>query len=177
MCAFQRLPCTGAPPRSWARVRHAAASPHRLKITNKISRPAPVSRACPLHDDVWRCVVSLLSPCLFSFVAALPSLARASSSCLQGWRMTFEPWAVVHFSVSTCRGDGQLRFSTSCLSVSQQSTSRLFCFQLLVFLFFFIFYFLLMGATIWLRLSPPFLLQLPPSLAFLFISALLSNCP
>lgn len=59
VCAFQRLPCTGAPPRSWARATHAAASPHRLKNKNKTSRPAPVSRACPLHDDVWRCAVSL----------------------------------------------------------------------------------------------------------------------
>lgn len=31
VCAFQRLPCTGAPPRSWARATHAAAPPHRLK--------------------------------------------------------------------------------------------------------------------------------------------------
>ena len=40
------------------------------KIKNKTSRPAPISRACPLHDDVWRCAVSLSFPCLFHF--ALP---------------------------------------------------------------------------------------------------------
>lgn len=104
VCAFQRLPCTGAPPRSWARATHAAAPPHRLKkkkkknLIKKTSRPD--SRACPLHDDVWRCVVSLfflLVSSLFYFCSPPLSLAWATSSCLQGWRMTFEPRAVVHF--------------------------------------------------------------------------------
>lgn len=61
VCAFQRLPCSGAPPRSWAQATYAAVSPHRLKNKNKTSRPAPFSQACPLHDDVWRCSVSLFS--------------------------------------------------------------------------------------------------------------------
>lgn len=171
VCAFQRLPCTGAPPRSWARATHAAASPHRLK-NKKTKHPAPPPLAEPVH-----CMMTFgVALSLYSFSLSLlsllfllsPSLALATSSCLQGWRMTFEPRAVVHFSVSTCRGNGQIRFSTSCLSVSLQSISRLFCFQLLVFLFFFSS--LLMGATIWLRLSPP--ASIPP-----FISAPLSNCP
>lgn len=39
VCAFQRLPFTGAPPRSWAQATHAAASPHRLKKQNVPPRP------------------------------------------------------------------------------------------------------------------------------------------
>lgn len=71
----------------------------KIKL-KKTSRPAPDSRACPLHDDVWRCVVSLfflLVSSLFYFCSPPLSLAWATSSCLQGWRMTFEPRAVVHF--------------------------------------------------------------------------------
>lgn len=85
VCAFQKLPCIGARPRSWVRATHAAASPHRLKNKYFTPRPLPVSPACPLHDDDWRCV-------LFFFL-----LSQASSSCLQGYRMTFEPRVVVHF--------------------------------------------------------------------------------
>lgn len=90
VCAFQRLPFTGAPPRSWAQATHAAASPHRLK---KTKHPAPPPLVEPDH-------------CMMTFGAALsqlsfllPSRAPLPSrpSCLQGWRMSFEPEATVHF--------------------------------------------------------------------------------
>lgn len=66
-------------------------------------RPALISRACQLHDDHWRCDVSLL------FV--LPSLAGPHPPACRA-RMTFEPRVVVH-SVSTCWENGQFSFSTS----------------------------------------------------------------
>lgn len=113
----------------------------KITLKKPPSRPAPDSRACPLHDDVWRCVVSLffllVSSSLFYFCSP-PSLwpGPHSPACRAGaWPLNPVLWCT---SVSTCRGNGQLCFSTSCLSVSQQSTTRLFCFQFLVFLFLFL---------------------------------------
>lgn len=76
VCAFQRLPFTGAPPRSWAQATHAAASPHRLK-KNETSRPAPVSWAWPLHDDVWRCTLSAFVSAPLSGSPPLPTILPA----------------------------------------------------------------------------------------------------
>lgn len=81
VCAFQRLPCTGAPPRSWARATHAAASPHRLKKTKQnkktiTSRPAP-----PLAEPVH---------CMMTFGAAL-SLSSFSSSSLLSLSFLLSP--------------------------------------------------------------------------------------
>lgn len=167
---FRGCPVLGAPAPG---VGHERRTPPRhltgWKIKNKTSSPAPVSRACPLHDDVWRCAVSLffLLVSLFLFLLA-PLFGPGPSSCLQGWRMTFEPRAVVHFSVSTCRGNGQMRYFHF-LFVGQSATNQPTNQSVALLLVFF--FFLLMDATVWLRLSPPFFLWPPPSLAFLYISA------
>lgn len=76
VCAFQRLPCTGAPPRSWARATHAAASPHRLK-NKKQKHPAPPPLAEPVH-------------CMMTFGAAL-SLSSFSLSPLLSFCFCSKP--------------------------------------------------------------------------------------
>lgn len=141
VCAFQRLPCTGAPPRSWARATHAAAPPHRLKKKKKKIKlkkhlaPPPIAE--PVHCMMtFGAALSLssFSLSLLSFISALPPSLWPGPhppACRAGaWPLNPGLWCT---SVSTCRGNGQLCFSTSCLSVSQQSTTRLFCFQFLVF--------------------------------------------
>lgn len=136
---------------------------HLTGWKTKTKHPAPPPLAEPVH-----CMMTFgaalsrssfsLSP-LLSFVFALPSLARAPSSCLQGWRMTFEPRAMVHFSVSTCRGN---RPFFHFLFVGQSAVNRLVVLLPVSCCCFF--FFLLMVATVWLRLSPPFFSWLPPSL-------------
>lgn len=142
------------------------------KIKNKTSRPAPVSRACPLHDDVWRCAVSLFFLLVSSLSFLLsPFLARAPSSCLQGWRMTFEPRAMVHFSVSTCRGNGSVFPLPVCRSVCSQpvgcsASSYLFCFFLPVD-----------GCNRLASSLSSFFYWLPPSLTFFTFQPLCQTAP
>lgn len=158
VCAFQKLACTGAPPRSWARATHAAASPHQLTNKNKTSRPAPPrpQLAEPAHCMMtFGAALSLspfsLSPPL-SFVSAPPrSLARAHPPACRPGAWPLNP-GLCCTSLSPPVGE-MVRLSTSCLWVSQQSTSRLLCFQFSCGVFFFL---LLMGATVWLCLAPPF---------------------
>lgn len=97
VCAFQRLPFY------WGPAPELGTSDARGRVTspaekNETSRPAPVSWAWPLHDDVWRCTLS-------AFVSAPPSgsppppvhPACKAGACLLNPRLRCA-------SASTCRG-------------------------------------------------------------------------
>lgn len=158
VCAFQRLPCSGAPPRSWAQATYAAASPHRLKNKNKTSRPAPFSQACPLHDDVWRCSVSLFSLSPFFFCSHLfgpgPIILPA--------RLAHDLWTQGYGALlaSTCRGNDLLLHF---LFVGQSAVNHLGCSTLH-------FFFPDEGVQPF-GLVSPLLLLLTASIPFLYISA------
>lgn len=94
----------------WGPAPELGTSDARGRVTspaekNKTSRPAPVSWAWPLHDDVWRCTLS-------AFVSA-PSSGPPPPSCLQGWRMSFEPEATVHFCLPPVAENGPLPSASS----------------------------------------------------------------
>lgn len=88
-------PCPGV-----GHKRRTLPSPHRLKITKTKKKEKKTIHPAPLDEPVqcmmmFGAALSLSSFSSLLFLLPL-SLAWVPSSCLQGWRMTFEPRAVVH---------------------------------------------------------------------------------
>ncbi len=149
------------------------------KIKNKTSRPAPVSRACPLHDDVWRCAVSLfflfVSSSLFRFCSPPLWPRPHPPACRAGaWPLNPGLWCT-----SLSPPVGEMVSSVFPLPVCRSVSGQPVGCSASSFLFLFLFFLLPVDGCNRLAssLSSFFLLQLPPSLAFLYISAPLSNCP